>query len=254
MGRKKKIEAVVDKITAEEKLGIELIDEIASKDWKIAKIPTEEDLAKEKHESPKARANKNSRKNLMQYRDDKPVEAKKKVVEKLEFPRKREDVNPFDYINIPDGVDRNDLEAFLPPRKVFRNENEEKSFYIVINSFLQDFDFGELSASDIEDVVSLALNRVMEERLWVASSGDVENVLEISQALDRIRKHTAKLKENLSSRRQDRIDPRSKQNYSIVDIVMAFDDKKKSEFEQRMNLIENEKNEFNAEKKKRDGA
>jgi hypothetical protein len=57
---------------AEEKLGKEKIKEISEKDWKVAEVPSEEELAQKKSKSPKARNNPNSRANLMQHRKKTP--------------------------------------------------------------------------------------------------------------------------------------------------------------------------------------
>ena len=93
----------------------------------------------------------------------------------------------------------------------------------------------------MEDIISLAINGVLENRLLSVSSKEIEQHLSVSEAVNKLRKHSAKLKENLSSRRQDRIDPRNKQNFSIVDLVVAYDDKKKLEFEERISNLEKEK-------------
>ena len=92
---------VIDVESAEERLGPDLIDKIASKEWKTAPLPTEEELSKEKPKSPKSRNNPNSRKNLAQYNKNKKKETKKIIVEGMKFKKKREDVNPFDYIVTP---------------------------------------------------------------------------------------------------------------------------------------------------------
>lgn len=247
---KKSGEDVIDTKSAEEKLGPDTIESIAKKEWKTAPLPTEEDLAKEKHKSPKARSNVNSRKNLVQYNKNKTKETKKKVVEGLKFNEKREDVDPFDYISVPKDFDNGKLTAFLPPRVSFRSAQEEKSFYISLNAFLQDFDIFELSGSDVEDVVSLALNKILEARLLSASAEEPEDLMEVAQTMERFRKHSDKLKGNLASRRADRIDPKNKQNFSIIDIVYAYSDNKKEEYLDRVRKMEEENKEFIARKGK----
>lgn len=228
-------DGVVDTVSLEEKLGPSLIREIAEKEWKTAPLPTQEELDKEKHKSPKARSNVNSRKNLNQYREKVPTETKEKIVKGLSVRKKRREVKPFDYIELPEEIDKKNFLSFLPRRKVFVDDMEEESFYRILNIFLKDFDPDELKASDIEAIISLAKNKVIEDRL-LASVNNKENspdsttaLLDVSASIEKLRKHSEKVKEGLASRRSDRIDPRSKQNFSIVDIVQAFDDKRKAE-------------------------
>lgn len=240
---------IIDVETAEEKLGPELIDKIASKEWKTAPLPTEEELAKEKPKSPKSRQNINSRKNLVQYQTKKPKETKKKIVEGLEFKKKREVVNPFDYIEIPENYKSEKISAFLADRRALKNAEEETKYYMIFNEFLQGFDINELSSSDMEDIASLAMNRIIESRLLLAAVNEDELLLEVSAAVEKYRKHSQKLKEQLSSRRQDRIDPRAKQNFSIVDIIYAYEDEKKREFENRIRRLEEEKQSYTDSKK-----
>jgi len=241
---KKKDDTVVDVESAEEKLGPDLIEEIAEKEWKTAPLPTEEELSKEKHKSPKARTNPNSRKNLVQYRKDKPKKAKEAAVKALKFTKKRETIDPFEYISLPEDYPREQIKSFLPDRRVMKDAEEEVYFYTVFNSFLSDFDLDELSSSDIEDIVSLAVNRVLENRLLAITASDPNLLMDAAATIEKFRKHSEKVKGNLASRRSDRIDPKNKQNFSIVDIVHAYDAKKKSDFQDRIDALEKEKGEF----------
>jgi len=244
MGKTKKEDIIVDVTTAEEKLGQELIAEIAEKEWKTAPLPTEEDLAREKKKNPKARSNINSRQNLIQYRTDKPQEVKEEIVKGLQFKNKRIDVDPFKHIILPEGYDKNKVIPFLPDRRVMKDAEEEELFYTVLNSFLNDFDLGELSSSDMEDVVSLAVNRILENRLLGLSASDPNTLMDVSATIEKFRRHSEKIKGNLVSRRADRVDPRNKQSYSIVDIVHSYDESKRREFKERMDRLNSEIEDF----------
>lgn len=254
MGRRKKEkeEVIIDVKDAEDKLGPELIAAIAEKEWKTAPLPSEEELKKQEIRSPKTRNNVNSRKNLAQYNENKSLETKEKIVSGLKFKEPREKINPFDYIKLPSKEDELLVKAFLPDKKVLTNVEEERTFYIILNSFIQDFDLEELKSSDIEDIVSLAVNRVLENRLLEAASKDPNVLLDISAAIEKFRKHSEKVKGNLASRRSDRIDPRNKQNFSIVDLVYAFDDKKKIELLTKIDAYNKEEIEFLSDKEERD--
>ncbi|MCK5016000.1 MAG: hypothetical protein KAS32_02920 [Candidatus Peribacteraceae bacterium] len=241
---KDKNEAIIDTLSAEEKLGPDLIEKIAEKEWKTAPLPTEEELAQEKHKSPKARSNAKSRQNLTQYQNKKSKKVKEEIVKALKFTKKREVICPFDYIKLPDGYPQENVTPFLPDRKVMKDAEEEISFYKILNAFLSDFDLDELTSSDIEDVVSLGINRILENRLLFMSASDPNLLMDAAATVERFRKHTDKVKGNLASRRADRIDPKNKQNYSIVDLVYAYDDKKEMEFKERIKAIEKEKKEY----------
>lgn len=241
-------ECVVDEVPADEKLGPELIEKIAEKEWKTAPLPTEEELAKEKHKSPKARSNPNSRKNLVQYNKNKKKETKEKIVKGIKFKEKREKVNPFDYIKIPDDFDKNLIIPLLPSRRSLKSAQEEKTLYSTVNVFLNDFDVFELTASDIEDIVNLAMNKILESRLLEAAENDAEILMDIAQSVERFRKHSDKVKSNLASTRSARIDPKNKQNFSIADIVYAYDDAKKQEYSERIKKMERENEEYKRKK------
>jgi len=253
---KNKDDKIVDLEEAEDKLGPELIDKIADKEWKTAKLPTEEELKKEKSKSSKARNNINSRKNLVQYKKNKPKKVKEKVVKGLKFKKTREDIDPFDYIKIEED-EKYIINAFLPSRKMFRNGKEEKAFYIILSQYLKDFDMSELTASDIEDIMSLSINRIIENRLLEGASSGGEGVSpidaleDIATTVERFRKHSEKIKGHLAARRSDRIDPRNKQNFSIVDLVYSYDLNKKQEYEKRMEDHIAEEEEYLKTKRKR---
>lgn len=249
MARKKKEEPVIDVKGAKEKLGPELIEKIAEKEWKTALLPTEEELAQEEHKSPKARTSPNSRKNLIQYQTDKPKEAKEKIVKALQFQQKRVDVNPFDYIKLPEDYLRHNVVSFLPDRKVMKDADEEIYFYTVLNAFLSDFDLDELSSSDMEDIISLAVNRILENRLLALTATDPNLLMDASTTIEKFRKHSSGVKNNLASRRSDRIDPKNKQNFSIVDIVNAYDDRKRDEFNDRIQSLKDERKDYLDKKK-----
>jgi hypothetical protein len=57
--------------------------------------------------------------------------------------------------------------------------------------------------------------------------------MDIASALEKIRKESQKLKENLSSRRRDRINPNEFKGFSIVDLAVAFDNDKKLQLSEK---------------------
>lgn len=240
---------VIDIKSAEEVLGPEAIKQIAEKEWKTAELPDADKLASTKPTNPKARNNINSRKNLMQYRKDKPKEAKEKVVKALKTRKKRERVNPFTYIKLPAGYDKDKIIAFLPDRRVLKSADEERIFYTLLGSYFNDFELLDLTSSDIEDVVSLAINRILENRLLEVSANDPGTLMDVSTTVEKFRKHSEKVKASLAARRSDRVDPRNKQSFSIVDIVQMYDDAKKQEFADRVKSLEKEIKDFEEKKK-----
>lgn len=222
---------------AEEKLGKEKLKEITEKEWKVAEPPTEEDLAKEKSKSPKARNNPNSRKNLAQY-NKKTKEQKEKMVSNLKFVEKEEDIVPRDILG--DFADILAIEKLMPALDVLANRKEQEVYYNYINLILQDFDADDLTASDIDDIITLALNRVIEYRLLKGGAKNPMLILEAAPTIEKFRKFSEKIKSSLASRRVDRIDVKNRPSFSIVDLASTLDAQEQADYSKRLNKLDSE--------------
>ena len=120
------------------------------------------------------------------------------------------------------------LKQYLPTGEIF--EQDELVMYEgLVDIYLQDFDESQLTANDVDDIMSIAMNKVLEIRLLKATRGDPGSQIDASTAIERLRKQTEKLKDNLAARRKDRIDPKKYSGFSIVDLAVAFDTEKKEE-------------------------
>lgn len=229
-----------------EKLGVEKVEEIIEKEWKVVEPPTAEELAQAPSTHPKARNNPNSRKNLAQY-NKRAREAKEKAIENLQIKEVEEDINPQDIFGA--GVEEvviKKIDAIIRPRSVFKGRIEQDVFWTTAKLFLEDFKTSELSNSDLDDIANLAKNRVMEHRLnsAVAKQNDPKILIDIQSTVDKINKNTDKLKENLSSRRVDRIDSKNKPALSIVDLVAHLDHQGKLDFQKRIDELEKKQVEY----------
>jgi hypothetical protein len=223
---------------AKEKLGEEKYKDIIEKDWKVAELPTEEELAKEPSKNPKTRSNINSRKNLVQYRKKTP-EQKEKIIKNLKFVEKEEDIDPHSILG---GFSRlDDLLKLLPVNEVFSDRKEQELYYNYIKLILQDFDANDLTSSDIDDITTLGANRVYEYRLLKASRQNPAMVLEATPSVEKFRRSSEKLKGNLANRRVDRVDPRKRSGISIVELVDYLDAQKDLDFQKRMDSLEEER-------------
>jgi hypothetical protein len=241
-------------VPLKETLGIGLIGEIADKDWNTQ--PSEVEIKKEEPRNPKVRNSPNSKKSIAQSK----LEAEK--VKATEVREARPRVDPMDYIKLPPNVNKEEFMVLLPnTRIIFNNDKEEKRFFSVVNVYLSGFDFSELSASDIADIIDLAKNSILEDRLLAATAPKLNkagelvsglSLLDISATIEKFRKHSSTIKNNLANRRVDKIDPKSRQNFSIVDIVYAYDDKMKKDFNDRIEALEKESKEYMAEKLERE--
>ena len=118
------------------------------------------------------------------------------------------------------------LKEVIPVAELFE-EDELKIYESLVDIYLKDFDEDDLTAGDMDDIMSLAMNRVFEIRLLKTSKGDPNAQIDIATAIEKIRKESQKLKENLFSRRKDRINPNEFKGFSIVDLAVAFDNEKK---------------------------
>ena len=132
------------------------------------------------------------------------------------------------------------LNDILPATEIF-DEKELEMFNGLVGLYLNDFDESQLSANDMDDIVSISMNRVLEIRLLKTTKGNTDAQMDASIAIERIRKQTEKLKENLVTRRRDRIDPKKYAGLSIVDIAVAFDEEqKKTMYDRTQEQLEEE--------------
>jgi hypothetical protein len=249
--RKKKAKPIYDVKDAEKALGDERIEEIVDKEWKTAELPSEEELKKEKHTSPKARNNPNSRANLVQYKKNKPKEVKEKIVKGLRFTSKRPDKDLKAFFG--DLLNDSMINTLINMREALEDGEEEEVFFSTVKQFLDDFPKGELSFSDLDDVSNLALNRVLELRILKLAKKSPKMVLDAAATIERFRKNSDKLKMNLASRRMDRIDTKNKQSFSIVDLAVAFDEKRKRELEERERVLIEKRKKFLNERENKAG-
>lgn len=226
-------------------LGKEKIDEIIEKEWKVAELPSDEEIKNTKSVSPKARNNPNSRKNLVQYNKKRSAKSKKAAVNNLKVTEKQEDVIPFQVLGSRAKADL--IEKIMPATKILVDRDEQLIYYNTIKMYLNDFSSEELSFSDLDDVITLAINRVLEQRLLalcLSDGGQGRKLLDAAPALEKFRKHSDKLKQNLATRRVDRIDLKNKPSMSIVELADHLDVLEKSDFEARLIKLNKENEEY----------
>jgi hypothetical protein len=131
------------------------------------------------------------------------------------------------------------LAKSIPTSEIF-NEDEKKMYDSLINIYLQDFDEDQLTANDMDDIMLIAMNRVLEFRLLKLGKDSGISQLDSSAAIERLRKQTDKLKESLATRRRDRIDPKKFSGFSIVDLAAAFDSEHRNKLLKRDEEMEEE--------------
>lgn len=225
-----------------DKLGEEAVDEILNKEWKTAELPSEEELSKQEPANPKARNNINSRKNLIQYRKDKPVEVKEKIVSNLSFKEVEEDIDPRTILDPK--IDVELLEKLMPSGDILVSRKEQEMHWNTLNLYLKDFEMDELTAFDFDDVIMLSLNKVFLHRLMAVSSKNPKMLLDISNANEKLRKDMEKIKESLAARRVDRVDVKNKGGKSIVDFAVVLDQQKLQAYEDRIKKLQEEDSEY----------
>jgi len=225
------VKKIVDVKTADAALGEDKIEEIVNKDWKVASLPTEEELSGESSDSPMARNNPNSRANLVQYRK-KSKETKEKIVKGLKYKTIRPDFDLAAFFSglLEEGV----LGVLTHMREALSDGDEEELFFTIVKQFVSDFPSGELTASDLDDVANLALNRILELRLLKTAKKSPKMILDAAATIEKFRKNSEKLKMGLANRRSDRVDTKNKQSFSIVDVAVAYDSAKKKELQDKV--------------------
>lgn len=133
------------------------------------------------------------------------------------------------------------LKEVIPIDDIF-DLDEKKIYESLVDIYLKDFDKDDLTSSDIDDVMSLAMNRVLEIRLLKTSKGEPGKQIDASTAIEKLRKQNDKIKDNLSSRRKDRINPNEYKGFSIVDLAVAYEkDKKTSMMKKALDLQKEQK-------------
>lgn len=125
------------------------------------------------------------------------------------------------------------LTEILPVLEIFE-EKEVATYKQLVEVYMGDFDKDDLTSSDMDDIMDLAKSRILEFRLLKIAKEKPEAVLDISAALEKLRKENQKIKESLSSRRKDRHNPNEYKGFSIVDLAVAFDDQKKLELDEKL--------------------
>lgn len=122
------------------------------------------------------------------------------------------------------------LHDVIPIDDIF-DGTEKKLYKNLVKIYMSDFDIDDLTSSDMDDIFDLAKNKVMEIRLLSKlKDTNAKGLDSLYSTIDKMKKQNEKIKENLSSRRKDRINPKQYSGKSIVDLVAAFDDSKKAEY------------------------
>lgn len=128
------------------------------------------------------------------------------------------------------------IKEIIPIEEIF--EPAEVSLYHdLVDVYMSDFDTDDLTSSDVDDIMDLAKNRVLEFRLLKTakdSDDKIDRQLDISAAVEKIKKENKVLKESLSTRRKDRINPNEFKGFSIVDLAVAFDEEKKRKLNEQI--------------------
>jgi len=134
------------------------------------------------------------------------------------------------------------LSKYIPTDDIF-DKDEKKMYDGLVGVYMKDFDESQLTANDIDDILSIAMNRVLEIRLLKVSKNDANRQIDVSKSIDNLRKQTDKLKDNLAARRKDRIDPKKFSGFSIIDLALNFDEKQKNALVEKVFSLDKEEQE-----------
>lgn len=135
------------------------------------------------------------------------------------------------------------LKEVLPVEDIF-DEEEIVLYNKLVDVYLEDFDADDLTSSDMDDILDLAKNRVLEFRLLKGSKGNVDKQLDTAAAIEKLGKKNEKIKENLSARRRDRINPNEFKGFSIVDLAVGFNNEKKIKLRDKVRKLREEETEL----------
>jgi len=135
------------------------------------------------------------------------------------------------------------IKDIIPIVDIF-NYDEQTMYKDLLSVYLQDFDDNDMTSSDMDDVISLAMNKVLSYRLLKDSKNDPDKQLDISSAIEKMDRRCEKIKESLSSRRKDRVDPNALKGFSIVDLAVAYDDDVRAQHQKRLSKMRGEEQEM----------
>lgn len=135
------------------------------------------------------------------------------------------------------GIQEEILDILLPSGQALK-QTEKEQFYKIVLLYLKDFENEELSSSDIDDILGLAICRILELRLLASSKQNDLDYTNVVNATEKIYKRVDKLKESLSARRSDRIDVKKRGSVSIVDLAAMFDAAEEKRFQSRVTELE----------------
>ena len=223
---------------AKEKLGLDYNDSL-KKQWKIAEIP--EDYEQRVGKDGR-KLNPKSLKNLVQYRK-RTKEEKEIALAQLRF---KEEQKEQKEVELPASAHEQKLLRRLKeilPINDFFHEDEIPVFFQIIDFYLQDFDEADLTANDIDDLLTIAQNRVLEIRLLKHGKAKPAAQLDISQSIERLRKQTEKAKENLLVRRKDRLSGKDAASFTIVDLVASYENERKLKLAEDLDRMRKEEEE-----------
>jgi hypothetical protein len=192
-----------------------------------------QELEKLAAEDPKSKKwnNANSRKNLRQYKEPiDPELVSQQEGDEAEAQTQADEITRGRKLS-PELVKR------LIPKRGILTGIEKTRYNGIVNTFLSDFRNEEPTATDVDDILEIALCDVMEMRLLDACRNDPGSLVAASQALERFHKRKQTAKENLANRRSDRKDTRSSQEVNIVDIVVRYDAHRQQAEKERMDAL-----------------
>lgn len=128
------------------------------------------------------------------------------------------------------------IKDILPLDALF-TESEADMYEDYVDAYLNDFDADDLIASDMDDIMNLAMNKILAYRLLKESKDNVDAQLDVAAAIEKLDKRNEKIKESLSTRRKDRIDPNAFKGFSIVDLAIALDQDVKRKHTERLDRL-----------------
>ena len=135
------------------------------------------------------------------------------------------------------------LRDILPLSEMFSDE-ELVIYNKLISFYLSDFDENDLSSSDVDDILDLVKNRILETRLLKASKDNPIAAADIGGAIEKLGKKNEKLKESLSARRKDRINPNEFKGFSIVDLAAAWTTERKRDLQEKSEKLKQREKEM----------
>jgi len=137
-------------------------------------------------------------------------------------------------------LNEEELEIIIPTKTLFSPE-EQKRFMAFLKMYVRQFGKqGELEVSDLVAIATLCKNHILEDKIIK----EAESTADAMQPVEKLKKENAKLTEQLAATRQQRVDPRAGQDFTVMDLIADYQTQRREDIDEKIRRYKEEEKEF----------